>query len=411
MTDEDYWKAFGKRVAARRTSLDLSQAELAPRIGRSESWVSQVERGVYPVERMSSLQALADALRMPLSELRGETVGSDASRNPNLAGLRLVLAGHPALKFVYAPAQTLDELDFVVDELPNRVQEAWEREHAGAYVELDQVLSELIVDLEHAVRVVQVNDEHRASMYLLLARSYQIAAATLARRDEADASWVAADRAITNAERSGDTQHVLAAHFRLAHAYMRLSQLDQAELVAKTARDALEAMTRRADASPEDLSLFGAMTLVLALIRARETDRAGAKHYIVEARQIAARIGSDRNDFNTEFGPTNVEVHALTIAVDTGDAGEALDIAASLNRSHLSPERQARCLLDVARAHAQLRHIGDAVASLCAAEELAPDLIRGHRLTRETVSVLTSLAGRRQPRELVDLAKRVAADV
>jgi DNA-binding XRE family transcriptional regulator len=53
---------FGARVALRRRELGLSQPELGRRIGRSESWVSQIERGVRHIDRVSVLQALAEAL-------------------------------------------------------------------------------------------------------------------------------------------------------------------------------------------------------------------------------------------------------------------------------------------------------------------------------------------------------------
>jgi tetratricopeptide (TPR) repeat protein len=178
-----------------------------------------------------------------------------------------------------------------------------------------------------------------------------------------------------------------------------------------TAANALEPRVARSGAPPEELSLFGAMNLVLALIRARENDRAGAKDYIDRARAAAERNAKDRNDFNTEFGPTNVQLHALSVAIDVGDAGEALDIAAEIDPSGLSPERQARFWLDVGRAHAQRRQVGEAVAAIEKAEELAPEQILGHRLTRETVALLVQLSGNRQPAALVELARRASADL
>ena len=41
-------------------------------VGRSVAWVSQVERGVRKVDRMSVLEALAAALGVPLAELAAE---------------------------------------------------------------------------------------------------------------------------------------------------------------------------------------------------------------------------------------------------------------------------------------------------------------------------------------------------
>ena len=404
-------KEFGQRVAALRRLRGMSQGDLAQAISRSESWVSQVERGVYPVERLSILQSLADALGVSVQELRSDAPQANASAQeaepqPSLDDLRLAMSGHPALSELFgAPEATaVDLLD-----LEARVRDAWSHEHSGEYEELNALLPGTLVDLERASR--QVYDEERPAVLTLLASAYQAAAATFARRDEPDAAWVAADRAITAAERAGQPLQAIAGHFRMAHAFMRLNQLAQAEHVALAAANALEPRIARPGAPPEELSLFGAMNLVLALIRARENDRAGAKDYIDQARAVAERNAKDRNDFNTEFGPTNVQLHALSVAIDVGDAGEALDIAAEIDPSGLSPERQARFWLDVGRAHAQRRQVGEAVAAIEKAEELAREQILGHRLTRETVALLVQLSGNRQPAALVELARRVSADL
>jgi glutamate/tyrosine decarboxylase-like PLP-dependent enzyme len=126
------------------------------------------------------------------------------------------------------------------------------------------------------------------------------------------------------------------------------------------------------------IELPGNYDLVVAVIAGREGDRAAARQCVTTARRIAKRLRRDRNDYNTEFGPTNVELHAVAVAVDLGHAGGALDLAASVDASKLSAERQARFLVDVGRAHAQRRHVGEATAALLEAEQLAPEHVRGH---------------------------------
>jgi hypothetical protein len=73
------------------------------------------------------------------------------------------------------------------------------------------------------------------------------------------------------------------------------------------------------------------------------------------AQEAADRLGEDRDDFGTEFGPTNVALHAVAVAVELGDAGTAFRRAASVDASGPSTERRARFLVDVARAHHQRR--------------------------------------------------------
>jgi hypothetical protein len=118
-------------------------------------------------------------------------------------------------------------------------------------------------------------------------------------------------------------------------------------------------------------------------------------------------LGVDRNDFHTEFGPTNVALHAVAVAVELGDAGEALDRAERIDPSALSAERRARLLIDIARANAQLRRSAEAVAALVEAESLTPEQVRDHRFVREIVRDLLQLAGRRPAAELRSLAQRI----
>jgi hypothetical protein len=114
-------------------------------------------------------------------------------------------------------------------------------------------------------------------------------------------------------------------------------------------------------------------------------------------------------DFDTEFGPTNVQLHRVAVAIDLGDAGEAIDVARAIDASGLSPERQARLLVDVARAHAQRRHAGEALTTLLDAERLAPEHVRSHHLAKATITDLLDHFGRRPPSELIDLARRSGA--
>src|ERR1700751_3046995 len=94
-------KIIGEQIAYHRKRLGLSQVELAGLIGRSDSWVSQVERGVRTIDRLSVLQKVADTLGVPVSELRGNEPGdveSSDTRPEAFESLRLTLTGHPATK-------------------------------------------------------------------------------------------------------------------------------------------------------------------------------------------------------------------------------------------------------------------------------------------------------------------------
>ncbi|WP_261558267.1 hypothetical protein [Frankia tisae] len=74
-----------------------------------------------------------------------------------------------------------------------------------------------------------------------------------------------------------------------------------------------------------------------------------------------------------EFGPANVTLHEMSVAVDLGDTGDALGRAARIDTAGLSPERRIHFLVNVARAHAQRRARGSVLAALMEAKQVAPN--------------------------------------
>lgn len=94
------------------------------------------------------------------------------------------------------------------------------------------------------------------------------------------------------------------------------------------------------------------------------------------------------------------------MAVELGDAGQALDHAQSIDTSTLSPERRARFLIDLATAHAMRRQIGEALHDLQEAERLTPEQTRTHRVAHAVTRDLLQLSGIRPRPELRELAER-----
>jgi transcriptional regulator with XRE-family HTH domain len=403
-------RVFGARVADLREQRGLTQKQLAAEIGRTASWLSQVERGIQPVNRLDVLRLLADGLGVSVQELRADApvqapVEERAAELPNdLDQARLVISGHPVPEVVLGSA---GPSPVNVEELQRAVDRVWELTHANEFAELSSMLGPLVPRIERAARTAP--PEERGRLWGLLSRTYQALAAAFVRQDEADAAWVAADRAIRAAEDSGNPLDVFASVIRLSQAFVRLKHLDQAEHAATTALNALERHYRETAGEPEALSVIGALHLALALIHARAGDRTRARQEMHRAREVAARLGEDRNDFNLEFGPTNVEIQAVSIAVELGDAGEAIEVGTELDTSSLSLERRARLKMDLGRAYAQRRQVGEALGALLEAEALSPDLIHTHVAARDTIRDLLLFAGRTTPPELKELADRADA--
>ena len=384
MSTPDYQQALGKKIAAERKRRGLSQPDLAKMIGRSVAWVSQVERGVRRVDRMSVLETLASALDVPLAELAADApiVAAVAEESPSAGGLRMVLSGVHSLRAMLNGHESPG-----LDDLRARTATAWELAHAGRYADLTDLLAALIPDLETAARALP--GDQPARVFELMSAAYQACSAALDKLGEPEAAWIAADRSMIAAERSGSPFLVAAGAFRLVFVFMSARHVGQAEEAARTAADALWHLADEGTA--EAMSLWGALTLQRAIIAARTGDARTAYGHLDRARQMAARLGGGRNDYSTEFGPANVDLFEIAVAVELGDAGRALRVAGAVDTSGLSAERRSRMLMDVARANAQRRQVDDAVTALRQAEEIAPELLRGHYLVRQIVSDLLTM--------------------
>lgn len=368
-------------------------------IGRSVAWVSQVERGVRKVDRMSVLETVAAALDLPLAELAAEApvVAAVSEEPPDARGMRLVLSGAHALR-----AMLNGRRPPALSTLRSKSRKAWDLTHAGRYSDLTELLRGLVPDLETAARTLPQAQRNEA--FELMAAVYQACSAALAKLGEPEAAWIAADRAMAAAEWAGNPLLVAAGAFRLVFVFLTARHYDQAEETARTATEALRSLADQGD--PQAMSLWGALMLQRAVTASRVNDPDAAYEHLEQARRIADRLGEGRNDYNTEFGPANVALYEIAVAVELGDAGRALRTAATVDTTGLSPERRARTLIDVARAHAQRRQVREAVAALRQAEDITPEQVRTHELMRQVVSDVLTMQDP-PSNDLRDLAGRV----
>lgn len=397
MSDDD--RTLGRTVAQARKRRGLSQRELARLVDRSETWVSQVERGVRRIDRMSVLEHLAEVLGVPLAELAPDrpVVAASTDRPTPAVDLTLALSSSTALAAVLGERASAN-----VDELSASTEEAWSLVHAAEYERVGDMMVRLLPELEFAAR--RADGDAQEAVYSALARAYHACASVLSKLGEPAGAWVSADRAISAAERSGDVLLMAEGAFRLALVFQSARQYAQ---VIQTASTAVEALAERVEAGElAALSLSGALRLQLAITAARQNNAADAYAQLDAAERLARTLGTDRNDYGTEFGPTNLTLHKVTVAVELGDAGTALRIAEDFDPSGLSPERRSRYLVELARAHAQRRDARAAVAAIESAHGIAPEQVQGHPVVRALINDLLRTDQANLP-ELQDLAGRL----
>jgi transcriptional regulator with XRE-family HTH domain len=79
VTEPVDYMSVGERIAIYRRRRGLSQHALANLVGRSEAWLSQVERGIRHVDRLSIIIRLAQVPKVSIEDL----VGQPLSLAPN----------------------------------------------------------------------------------------------------------------------------------------------------------------------------------------------------------------------------------------------------------------------------------------------------------------------------------------
>lgn len=394
----DHESGIGRRIAYYRARKGLSQRDFAPLIKRSEAWVSQVERGVRPVKALDVLQRIADVLDMPVAELAPSAPTARVEPIPaHTRALRLLLVTDHALAAAVAGPAARPDLDRLAEQVDN----VWTCARQARYTELHRLLEALLPDLETAAATT---DSGRADE--LLAETCQVWAVALAELQQFDAAWAAAERAMRAAQRRADPVLMAACAYRRIIVFQRAQRLDLARQAADSARAALEVLLDQ-PVSPA-LVVYGALTLQSAIIAARVDDAERVRELLDGARKAASAVGADREEYRIEFGPTAVALYEVAAAVELGDAGFAIRLAAGIDMDRLPDFQRARLLVDTARAWAQRRRPDRALALLLDVETLAPEYLARQRSVRSTTADLLSMD--QGTPGLIEFARRIGVD-
>jgi transcriptional regulator with XRE-family HTH domain len=402
MTSSDR-EAAGQRIARARRRRGLSQAVLAGLAGRSESWLSQVERGRRGVDSHSVLVRLAEVLRVDIEELTGPGNQGHHGRHAYPAGslIEQAMMGYGAA----GPVDGGDEpgQDVSLDFLRAQARSAYQAYQATRYDAAGRILPGLIRAVETAARTAGSDSPAACAVR---ARVYDTTAALLSRVGQPFLAWAAADRAMFAAGQSGDPLLAAASAWRMSYMITGRKHPQEALDLAMAAAATLERGMRVP--SPERLSIYGALHLAAATAAAASFDRATAESLLATARGIADRTG-EANHMGTAFGPVNVAIHSIATSLKLGDprtatqTGEALDLAA-MPAGLVG--RRTQVNLDLARAYAMTRKDAAAVNLLLAAERLSPQLVRYDPATHDVLTELLHREHRPSTPELRPLARR-----
>lgn len=399
----DNTRSIGRRIREIRVWREMSLKAVADLAGISEGYLSRIERGERGVHRRSLLEALATALRVAPSELAeqvfppmvadpvtGEAQAAVIALEAALSDLELGVSNGATPRPWTAVAADMERLN-------NQLRPMGD--YAAQGVMLPGLLHEL-----HAL--YGTDPKYRTDTLQALMDCYHAAGILLKNLGVQGLPTLAAFHAQRVAEELEDPAWLGLAAWLRAYTLggkTRPRMLELSVQAADTLRSHLD--------DPRAQQVYGALHLNAALAAAAMRRADDATDHLHEAGAIADRVSADGHGFGgLYFGPDNVGIWRLSIAVELGESGRVREIARGVHPARVpSAVRQAMYWADLGRGMAQDRASReDAVAALLRAEKTAPQRIRANPFVREAVGDLMRRAQRQAVgRELRGMAYRM----
>lgn len=387
-------QAIGARARKIRRRRGLSLEVVAGLAGITPGYLSMLERGLRGFNRRGLIEDLAGALGCSVTDLTGQ---------PYLPPDRTsaeVLAALPGIREVIydtGVGNAPEVRSRLVGQLAVAVRRANEYRDAGRYGAAASELGALLAEL-HSHTSGGGSDIRRAAL-LVLVEACHVAAAVAEVVGHEDLALACAVREAEAADALGDDPALaLLSAYSLGQTWLRVGARRKAATTLAKAVQAGSGVDPDAE-NTAAAEMAGMVQLGSALLNARTGDRSAVNAHLSEAASLAERTG-ERNTQLQHFGPVNVALWKVALAVDLGDgpaAAEAFEAEPIPVELLGSPLRSANLSLDLARGWAQAEGARDAEAirALDAADRAAPVMVRNHPLARELIDILSGRARRR----------------
>ena len=392
---------LGARVRQARGWRVLSMRQAAGLAGLSSSLWGQIERGDKPVASRRTLEAMAAVLRVHPIQLTGQpwmlrdAISSEA--HAGLIGMEIALERYELGTDPEIPVRDWSQIALDVQQLAELV-------HCSAdYAGQGALTPGLLGELHGAyLRLPQ----HRREVLLGLIMAYSSVMWTTKRLGVRAVPSLAARAAQQCAEVLGDPVWMGYAAYLRGEATGFLDR----ETQYRRCVTAAQTLTSQLD-DLDALQACGMLHLSAALAAATQADHDTMATHLHEASALADRIGTEVGSWaHLSFGPTTVGIWRVSLAVELGEYGQAVQAAKAVHPELVpSTARQAVFWAELGRAlTADRKTREEGVHLLRRAEHLSPQRIRHDIFVRETVADLLRQAQREAGgRELRGLAWRM----
>ncbi|MFC4506552.1 MULTISPECIES: helix-turn-helix domain-containing protein [Streptomyces] len=229
--------------------------------------------------------------------------------------------------------------------------------------------------------------------WLTLASFYRTAYDVAAKLGFSDLAQLSLARMDWAAQRGSDA--VLGGMFQYLRAltYLREGKFEIGQRLVTRGLVTLQ----QADGTREREVVTGQLHLGGAVMAGRAHDKGQALSHLEEAERIAGRTGEAVKVHYLTFGPTNVQVHRVSVLAELDQYGEAVEATRGLTIPKDWPKsRTSHHFAEVARAQMWTNRLGESFESLLKARKAAPQQAKYHPTVRETYAGLEA-AHRRLP--------------
>lgn len=399
-------RGIGRRIAYWRERRRITQADFGALMGMSRRWVQDLEGGQRQSDpRLSVLEGVARVLSVRLEDLLSDAPlgkNGECVDGAELAAIRSTLQHHDVITgswdgtgFEPVPVETLS----------SNVEYGWTAFRASHFASLGRVVPGLLIDANRAA--ARHEGDARLASFRLLSMSLQLVEAVAIKFGDTGLAFMAADRSVAAAERSGDPVTMAAAARHLADAMTHHGQAAAAVdfAVASAGRLERDLVGRGADG----LSVLGMLYLKAAMASASIENRSAAPDLLDQAHHHATQLGADGNAMFTAYGPTNVAVHCVAAHARLCEGAEAVAAAEAIpapRRDALPRERRAHHLVDLAYGYTQAGRREKAVETLLLAGKEAAEEVHCRPNSRQLVEDLRLLGAGSAEGRLQALATR-----
>lgn len=371
----DDTSTIGARLRQERRNRGLTQEELAEHAGVSRDIIAKLEQGRRSSARITTLSRMSNALGIELSDLLGKRERLGRRQDGGVLAVRNVLLAVDDLPGI-DPADDGGE-PTPLSELNAAIERGWRFYWQGQFGDLAQLLPGLVAEARVTGRSLG------ASAAKPLAQAYQLCADLMVHVGRDDLAAIAAERALAAAYRGEDELQHATLFGTVSWVMLHQARLADAERVARLAAEKAEPSLSKA--TPQHLTVWGALLLSAAAPAAAASKNAEVADYIGLARAAAGRFEQDRHDYWVSFGPTQVAMQAAHTFSVMGRASDALRAASSVRRPDLLRISFGAHQLDVAQALLDARRSEDAVTALWQAHSVSAEWFRHQGLARTLV--------------------------